>query len=86
MLPDSEADCLKRIGLQNWLRQAPGDKARQDVSAAALSQIRIPGAIHKHRAAAPANECLMSLEHDPGIAEPLGEPPQRSYPVRLDLL
>ena len=61
-------------------------KSRQHVAAAALRQMRIAGRIHKNFALAPANERLVSFQHDPAIAKTARNFAQRARTVRLHLL
>lgn len=61
MLPDRETDGLAGVLLQHRLRKESGDKTAEDIAAAALGQIRVPGRIDVNIAFGAAGECLMTL-------------------------
>src|SRR2546430_3544042 len=67
VLPYAVAKCRRRIGLQLRLGQQSPQVSGQHITAAALRQQRVPGAVVKDRAFASADECLVAFERHPTV-------------------
>ena len=86
MLPDGVADGLERVSLEGRLGEQAGEVAAQDITAAALSEVRVARGIYVNRSGASAYERLMALQDHPGIAKFLREIADRLDTIGLNLL
>ena len=86
MLPNGEADCFANISLQCRLGEQSSNETCQHVAAAALSQMRVAGWVHKNFSRLPANERLISFQHHPAVAKAFRDFPQCLRPVCLHFL